>query len=396
MLQEELRIQEITTLEQARGEYMSSLEYMRDEDGRGEPVFAGFADASLQIMRGEDNISPGLSEEFNKVINELLELRVLNPKRTIDIEYAREITVRAFQRQALKAPHLDYPDAHDDPQVWVKTIDWILNDPCREELEIDLEMRQIQTNEVQRAVGFLIVAAAFRDRLNQDANVLIELGSSDNLILTALAKHREFEIAVDSTNDDERAWLQTAVTRHLPITKAIGIDILTPEEEWIDACRRASELGRDQAERDALRQARPNNVVFHRADFSNHKSMLNFYRQNPNLHADIAGIVASTYMQKPVEQVRSLRELKLLSADAEFVLEWALPNQSDPTQLDMARKIHTRRANSRALPFALNARLADDPNRNWHNLAIFDSGRAKRVTISSYLSRIIKRGSSEF
>jgi hypothetical protein len=389
MSQQEIIASEMTNLEHVRGEYMTSLEYMRTEDQRGEPVWAAWADAQLQILRGGNGISPGLTEKLNAVIDTVLTERVLERDR-LDIEYVREINARAFQRQALNVPYSRYPEGHEDPEVWKETITRIVDGPQLEFLEQDLFWHHIQTNEIQRGIGFLIVNFAFADRLSHTAQVNVELGSSDNLILTALMKGRQFNIEADGHSTAETDWLKAAARQRLPIARGIGVDFMIPEAEWIDACRRPSEIMLDREERAELRRNRPVNLDFFNADFSKHKEMKEF-RQDPtyaHLHVDMSGIITSLYMQSPQAQKQALTEQDAMNADVKFVLDYARPDPKNPSRLIVARKIQRK-----GVQYNLNVSLGDDPDKIWHTLVTFDSGRAKRATVRPYLSKIIAQNS---
>jgi hypothetical protein len=382
MAQPESSYGEEVPLDQRLAELAESFARL-ESDNRSEPVFAAFGAAALQAINGETDVS----EDFTLVVTDFLAER--SGLRAISAEYAREVLIRGFQRRVMFPRWHDYPVGHDTAEAWTDLFRSVLRDPQQHQLlEEDLGWREIQTNEVRRGVGILLVAKAFPELLQPEL-VIVELGCADNLILSNLAKGATYDLKVLGTQA-EKKWCAAAAASPLIIQKAFGIDYMPPDWEWIQACRRPSELFTEaQNALEDLRNNRPGNVSFVRADFSSALDMSNF-RHSPetrDLFIDISAIITSLYMQTPAEQENALAEQRKLGAKIDVALVFADVDPSDPTRLIVASEIHS------GAQYNLLVRLGHDEAGNWVKLGTFNSGRASTFRPSRALKKIIQQQS---
>jgi hypothetical protein len=207
--------------------------------------------------------------------------------------HANRLTVRAFQRPALRMAHeIGFPKRHADERPWVDHQTRVLRDPLlRRQFKHDLHHNSVQTNVADRGKTLKLLAALMPDRFNRPLRIA-ELGCGTNHIgkKAVLNSHgvgfpygpvnvkrpaagEELgSVRAEDDPDTTRRLNLLLVTAQLAIRRYMGLDkVITRHPasvEWARSQYYPSEYMDEfmLEEFDTLQASRPGNVHFMKAD----------------------------------------------------------------------------------------------------------------------------------
>jgi hypothetical protein len=332
------------------------------------------------------------------------------------VNVAPNLVIRAIHKQALRGEgrsnylHRFNPHRERAVGVWRAFIAQMSrpeSDP-REELDLDLAIRVIQSNIAYRGKGQKILMNAFPERFGGPQS-LFEAGCALNLILKWLAVGRRSEITIYDENGDFSPEISRAANHMLAsrvaLRSCLGIDEWDFRDdksvrEWELACSvtpNDMETRPDLVEETyRLLSVDPKQVSFHKADFTNQNDMDSFPpafiqgrrvphsgklpRQIPFPVSKFDGSFSSAASYQLSQEHREMLDavLKDNTKESGIVsnLDFGRPDKSLPCGLKIIKNIYQSE-------YIFNFVFFDkqNPERGWQHGFTFRTGRCDEMVV---------------